>query len=193
MKRSIGRILTLAAVLVGTSASGRAQEVAPFHANVRIVEQYYCYGDADIFTVGLRLEVKVTNRSQEPIYFLSNMVPFMEKIAATLEDAKKGKYAAQVTSSHYLTGKEQRPREIHVEPGATVMLQVEDGIPAPYKSDPPIPGTAAPGTHALQLVLSPEYEPSDRPEKSGFQESITTEPFLVSVPKNPTMSKCHRD
>jgi len=55
----------------------------------RVVEQKYCRGDADIFTVSLELELEIENPSGTPVQLLWPMVPWVGKVASGVADAEQ--------------------------------------------------------------------------------------------------------
>jgi hypothetical protein len=158
-------------------------------ADVRLVGQQYCVGDNDHFVVSLTLKITVTNLSKQSFAIPSNLVPWVGRIASSSEDAHSGRYKYEVSGSHYLVDSPSQPPDLLVNPGKPVVLDSGYDVVARYRPTPEMSKTVA-GTYALQLVLRPEYRGFGDQVNPDVKESITTEPFLFTVPPNPAVIEC---
>lgn len=175
----------------------QASEPVPgFRTVVKVVNQTYCYGDSDVFTVSLDLRIGVVNSSERALLFAPGLVPYTGRVATSIEAAKKGRYVQEWTPSRYLTEPPAKARGVEVKPGHSFLLRIKYGVPARYRTTPKIPGTLPSGKYALQLVLRPKFQ-SARPggsESSGSDtevRSITTAPVLFEIPESVSAAQCH--
>src|SRR5436305_7830885 len=67
---TIAASLYLATVLYG------AEKAKPVHGSIKILQQKYCYSDAETFVVSLKLKLSVRNASERATYLPSDMTPF---------------------------------------------------------------------------------------------------------------------
>lgn len=158
-------------------------------AKARVVEQKYCRGDADLFTVSLRLKVEVFNSSETPVYLLWPMVPLVGKVASSVGDAEAGRFLYEQTASHY-PQEVTRFERLKIDPGKSVTVQTGYDLIARHDPAFSYPKSLFAGTYALVLVVRPEEEPPTQMEGPDTLKSITTEPFVVEVPTNPKLVRC---
>lgn len=158
-------------------------------AKVRVVEQRYCRGDADAFTVSLGLEIEIENPSKTLVHLLWPMVPWVGKVASSVGDAEAGRFLYEQTASHYPQGRTRFER-LKLEPGKKVSKRSEYYLIARHNAAFSLPKSVSPGTYAVVLTLSPEEEPPTRMEGPDTMKSITTEPFVVEVPVDPKLVSC---
>jgi hypothetical protein len=176
------------------SGSAPAQSGRVYRAVVQVINQNYCYGDDEVFTVSLDLRIKVVNSARTTLFFASDMVPYSGKVAKSTDAVRAGHYIQEWTPSRYLT--EPPPRKAHrieVKPGHSFVLRVKYGVPGRYRVTPPIAGTLPVGKYALQLRLQPE-DLSRLARRSGTRgvelDSLTTEPVLFEIPQGVTATDC---
>lgn len=110
--------------------------------------QTYCYGDADVFTVSLALDIEITNKSLVAIYVNElNLIPYVGRLAATLQDAQSGKYLFELTGTHiYPSNYVFRNRVVRVKPGESITIPSGYDILARYKTEARIGNTVSSGT-----------------------------------------------
>lgn len=187
------RQLILIVFLFGNIVLIRAQEGIragrePVLAKASIIRQGYCRGDADLFTVSLKLSLKIANSSKTPVYLLWPMVPMVGKVAASTTEAEAGRFLYEITASHYPQAVTSFNR-LKIEPGKVVTLQT--GYDLVARRDPGFsyPKSLSAGTYSLILVLGPEEEPPAQMQGSTLR-SITTEPLVVEVPADPKLVSC---
>ena len=186
--------LGISLAIFGLAPSALAGQNDGAKALVQITDQEYCYSDAETFVVSLSLEVTVINLSSKSIYYRSDMTPIVGKVASSLKEARNGKFLYELSATIY-PGPNQKPgRKIRVKPGRSVVLQSGYGVLASYDATATFPGTVqSGGAYALQLVLYPEMVPPKKERKRALRKelkSITPEPFLFQVPKEPTITSC---
>jgi hypothetical protein len=158
-------------------------------AKASIVQQKYCRAVADVFTVSLKLKIRVHNSSRLPVYLLWPLIPWEGKVASSITNAEAGYFLYDQTASHYLQD-EVRFKRLKVEPGKTVKLQ--SGYDLIARRDPAfsLPDSVSAGSYALVLVLRPEESPPTQLQDSATLQSITIAPFTVDVPTNPNFVDC---
>jgi hypothetical protein len=137
------RQLILVFFLLGSVRVASAQEatrvsVEPITARVSILEQSYCRGDADLFTVSLKLKLEAVNSSKRPVYVLWPMIPLVGKVAGSVGEAKAGHFLYEMTASHYPQNITRFER-LKVEPGETVTVQTGYDLIARHDLHSPIP------------------------------------------------------
>ena len=161
----------------------------PLVAKVSILNEKFCRADADVFTVSIKLKIEVTNSSKSTVHLLWPMVPWVGKVASNLEEAEAGHFLFEQTASHY-------PQDsIHfeslkIEPGKKVILQSGYDLIARHDPAFSFPKSLATGSYGLTLVLRPEEAPSSELQGPDAIQSITTDPFLVRIPRHPKLTIC---
>jgi hypothetical protein len=155
----------------------------------RIVEQKYCRADADLFTVSLKLDVEVFNSSKTSVGLPPNMIPWVARVAASAKDAESGHYLYEVTRSHYLL--DSGPAEsLRIEPEKATTLHTGYDLVAKYDPAFAYPKTIAPGSYGIVLVLRPETDLPSQGRSAQAIDSLTTEPFMITVPQHPKVVDC---
>jgi hypothetical protein len=155
-------------------------------AKARVVEQKYCRGDADTFTVSFGLEIEIENPSKTAVHVLWPMVPWVGKVASSIGDAEAGRFLYEQTASHYPQSPTHFER-LKLEPGSKVSKRSEYYLIARRDAAFSLPKSVSAGTYAVVLVFSPEDEPPAQMAGPDTIRSITTEPFLVEVPAAPKL------
>jgi hypothetical protein len=181
--------LVMVSLAFGQVSQPHADKPNPLRTRAYVVEQRYCRADADLFTVSLRLDVEVSNASKTPTYVRPTMIPWVGKVAATIADAQSGHYLYEITGSHYPRGSSSSGR-LRIAPRKSVMLHTGYDLVARYNAEFSYPKSLSPGSYAIVLVLKPETQPPSRGQRSRIVESLTTEPFLIEVPKHPKLVNC---
>jgi hypothetical protein len=160
-------------------------------AEARVLGQRYCGGDADLFTVALDLEIRVTNNSKGILYLRSDMVQSSIRVAPDLEAARRGSYMYESDSGMSVwSGDHKFPpvREVRILPGRTAIFRVGSAVIAKYNPDFSLPGTVPPGRYALQVLLRPEKEfpHFNHPEL----KSLTVDPMAFEIKEDPHPTRC---
>jgi hypothetical protein len=81
----------------------------------RVVEQKYCRGDADVFTVWFGLELEIENPSTTPVHLLWPMVSWVGKVASSVGNAEAGRFLYEQTATYYPQG-QRRFERLKLEP-----------------------------------------------------------------------------
>jgi hypothetical protein len=158
-------------------------------SKVRIVEQKYCRGDADAFTVSLGLDIEIENPSETPVHLLWPLVPWVGKVASSVGDAQAGRFLFEQTASHY-PQTQTHFELLELKPGKTVTKRSGYYLIARRDAAVSLPGSVSPGRYAVVLVLSPEEVPPAQMHGSGILESMTTKPFVVEIPAHRKLVSC---
>ena len=189
MRQLILLLCLLVTVCVVDAQQANGVSGGPITARVSILQQSYCRGDADVFTVSLRLKLEVVSSSKTRVYVLWPMVPFIGKVARSLGDAESQRFLYEMTASHYAQDITRFDR-LKIEPGNKVTVQTGYDLVARYEGAVSIPWSVSAGSYAVVLVLMPEEEPPTRLKGPETLKSLTTEPFVVEVPAHPKLVKC---
>jgi len=163
-------------------------ESSAVRVKARVVEQKYCRGDADVFSIWLRVELEIDNSSNKPAYLLWPMVPWVGMVASSIADAEVGRFLYEQTASHYPQSRTHLER-LKLEPGK-VLKRSEYYLIARHSPAFSLPRSVAAGSYGLVLVLRPEEEPPPELRGSEIVQTITTKPFLVRVPSHPKLAVC---
>ena len=185
--------LGISLAIFGLMPSVLAGQDEGVRAVVRVTDQKYCYADPEIFRVSLSLEITISNLSSKSIYFRSDMAAHYGQLASGLKEAHNGKFFQEMSPTFYPKLNQKSGRKIRVKAGRSVVLRRRYGVLARYNTTPKIDGTVPSGTYALQIVLHPEMMPPKKKRKRALREelkSITPEPFLFQVPKDPKITRC---
>jgi hypothetical protein len=188
MTRLLCCVFILSALVPPLQTGELSAQDSGLRAEPRIVSQGYCRADADLFSVTIKLDIKVFNKSKKPVYLASTMTPWIAKVAKSSEDARAGNYLYQVSWSHYPTTV-AASRVLPIAPEKQIVIH--SGYDLIARQDPTFdyPNSVSPGRYALVLVLRPEQvgPASDK----QVADVITTEPFTVKIPKHPTLRTCN--
>jgi|SRR5579862_974102 len=192
MRQLITIVLLFGGVLSLSAQQTTAAKPAPVTAKVSILQEKYCRADADVFTVSLKLKLEVTNSSDATVQLLWPMVPWVAKVASTVEEAESGRFLYEQTASHY----PQEPvhfDQLKIEPGKKIRVQSGYALVARHDPAFSLPKSVSAGSYGVILVLKPEEEPSAQLQGPETLQSITTDPFLVRVPSNPKLTVCEAE
>jgi hypothetical protein len=176
-----------------------------------ILSQQYCYGDADLFSVRLKLRVKYTNRTDRTLILDKEIGKawFGVSVARSTEDLAAGKYEYNPNIDWFFSDKDQFPKRPSLDqpgpdftilaPGQTFESNIDTGVFAQYEGPKDVAGSIRSGTHVLQIKLSAWNHPGN---PSEFQKSwrlvgllltgeIKTGPMTIVIPPNPSVQdKC---
>ncbi|HTS09727.1 MAG TPA: hypothetical protein VMP68_29445 [Candidatus Eisenbacteria bacterium] len=192
MRQLIAIVLLFGGVLRLSAQQTTVSKPASITVKASILQEKYCRADADVFTVSLKLKLEVTNSSESTVQLLWPLVPWVGKVASSMDAAESGRFLYEQTASHY-------PQEtIHfdrlkIESGKTVTLQSGYDLVARHDPAFSLPQSVSAGSYGLILVLKPEEEPPAQLQGSETLQSITTDPFLVRVPSRPKLAVCEAE
>jgi hypothetical protein len=189
--------------------SARGQGDQPLKAIPELFGTRYCYGDAEIYSVWLRLRVKYVNQTNK-ILILDREIGkawYGEKVARNLEELAAGKYEYNPNNDWFFSDKDKLPVRpsldspgadfVFLAPGETFQSELNTGVVAQYESPKNFVGSIGKGTHVLELELSAwnhpgevsEFEKSWRKFGQLVSGTIKTEPLEIRIPSNPKVEK----
>jgi hypothetical protein len=158
-----------------------------------VVQQSYCYGDAEVFTVPMSIDLQITNLSKRSYYITSDLAPVRGRVATSLEEAQRGNYIVEWNPTRYPREGDKSHPVILLRPGHSSVLHIGYAVVARFKAAPSIDGTVPPGRYALQLDLRTENgfaEPAKDDDAKGRIVSLKTEPISFEVPANVNPPEC---
>lgn len=205
------RVMFLAAIalLMTVTANLLDAQDQPLKAVPEVVGTRYCNGDAEVFSVWLKLRVKFVNRSKRAVILDKEIGKawYREKVARTLEDLHAGKYEYNPNIDWFFSDKDKLPDKpkakspspdfVILSPGQTFESEINTSVVAQYENPKDFAGSIRPGVHIFQMELSAWNHPD---EASVFAKSwqkfgdlvtgvIRTEPLEISIPSNPKVER----
>jgi hypothetical protein len=167
-----------------------AKKTGAVRAIVRVLQQHYCSGDAEVFTASLKLDVELQNILDRPIAFRDDLVPTVARVSRSFAAAEAGKFDYQDAWTRYAQS-EPKIQWREIAPGRSVTLHTTYALVARYKDEPSIPGTLPPGSYVAQLEFQPEYQnvKGNRSTRTNV-ESFSTEPFAIKIPDSVSPEQC---
>jgi hypothetical protein len=169
----------------------------------------YCYGDADVYVVWLKLRVKYVNQTHKTLILDKEIGKawYGQKVARNLDDLAAGKYEYNPNIDWFLTDKHKLPHKpnlnspcsdfVVLAPGETFVSEINADVVAQYENPKDFVGSIRPGVHVLQLELSSWNHPGESAVFVGswrkFGELVTgvvkTEPLEILIPSIPKSKK----
>lgn len=188
----ISALLLLSPTLNASAQQMHEPQSSVIAVKAHVVEQKYCRGDSDTFSVSLAVELEIENSSKTPVYLLWPIVPWVGKVASSIEGAEAGKFMYEQTASHYPQEKTHFER-LKLEAGKKVLRRSGYYLIARHDPAFALPKSVSAGTYGLVLVLRPEEEPPAELQGPGTLQSVTTDPFLIRIPSHPKLTVCEAD
>jgi hypothetical protein len=181
----------------------------PVKAVPELVGTRYCYGDAEVFSVWLKLRVTYINQSERTVILDKEIGKawYSEKVARTFEDLAAGKYEYNPNIDWFFTGKDKMPDKskadspgadfVILPPGHTFENEINTNVVAQYENPKDFAGSVRPGVHVFQMDLSAWSHPGNASEfaKSWrkFGDLVTgvikTEPIEIRIPSDPKVER----
>jgi hypothetical protein len=175
----------------------------------KLIDTKYCYGDAEVYSVWLRLRMKYVNRTKKNLILDKQIGKawYSVKVARNLDALAAGKYEYDPNTDWFVSDKELLPDKpngdspspdfVVLAPGETFVSEVNAAVVAQYKNPKDFPGSIRSGVHVLQLELSARNHPG---EASAFAEPwrkfgelvtgvIKTEPIEIRIPSDTKIEK----
>lgn len=169
----------------------------------------YCYGDAEVFSVWLKLRMKYVNRSDRTVILDKQIGKawYGIKVARTLEDLSAGRYEYNPNIDWFFSDKDNLPERpnkkspgpdfIVLSPGQTFESEVNTGVFAQYENPKNFAGSIRSGVHVFQMELSAWNHPGKASEfakswrKFGdlVTGAIETEPLEIRIPSDPKVER----
>jgi hypothetical protein len=206
-------LLTVIPILLTASVSLPTKDDQPLRVIPELIGKRYCYGDAEVFSIWLKLQVKYVNRTDKTLILDKEIGKawYGVKVARNLEDLESGTYEYNPNIDWLFSDKDKLPDWPSPDspgpdfailtPGQTFESEIDTWVVAQYENPKKFPGSIRPGVHVLQMELSAWNHPG---EVSAFEKSwrkfgnlvtgvIKTEPLEIRVPSNPKVEKkCER-
>jgi hypothetical protein len=170
----------------------------------RLVSQRYCYGDAEVFSVLLKLNMRYENWSKEAAILDKEIGKAWYRIAVARDfnNLAAYRYEYHPIIDWFFTD-EERPVEPDsdspgsefaiLKPGQTFENEINTAVIAQYENLQNFPGSIRSGVHVLQMELSawnhpgaPDYYAASWRDRGQLVTGlIKTEPLQIQVPSNP--------
>jgi hypothetical protein len=170
-----------------------------------LINERYCYGDAEVFAVWLKLSVKYTNHANQKLILDKGIGKawYGVKVARNFEDLSAGRYEYSPNIDWTESSQEKLKADspggnfIVLAPGDTFQNEINASVVAQYENPKNFAGAIRPGSHVLQLDLSAWGRAADA---SKFAKSwrkfgdlvtgvIRTEPLEIKVLSTPNVEK----
>jgi hypothetical protein len=188
--RKLAKIVLLSVAFIQTM-SGQSSHV--LRVNGLVVQQNYCYGDDDVFTVPLELKIVITNVSKRAYHITSDLAPVAGRVAVNVAEAQRGHYIAEWNPTRYPKDENKNHPTVSIGPGHSTLLHIGYAVVARFNASPSIPGTVPPGRYVLQLDLRTEKgfaEGSIEDDAKGRIVSLKTEPISFWIPAKVNPTEC---
>ena len=202
-------LLVITPLLMAVATRLPATQEQPLKAVPELIGTRYCYGDAEVFSVWLKLRVKYVNQSERTVILDKEIGKawYGIRVARTLEDLSAGKYEYNPNIDWFFSDKDKLPDKPNAEapsadfvilsPGQTFKGEINTGVIAQYENLKDFAGSIRPGVHVFQMELSTWNHPG---EASEFAKSwqkfgdlvtgvIKTEPLEIRIPSNPKVER----
>jgi hypothetical protein len=176
-----------------------------------LVGTRYCHGDAEVYSVWLKLRMKYVNRTHKTLMLDKEIGKawYGVKVARNLEELAAGKYEYNPNIDWFFSDKDKLPDQskgdspssdfVVLAPGKSFMSEINATVFAQYENPKNFSGSIRSGVHVLQLDLSAWNHPGEAEvfaeSWSKFGELVTgvvkTEPLELRIPSNPKVEeKC---
>lgn len=185
-------IISIIVLVFQPLASGQSVQHA-LRVKGHVTRQSYCYGDADVFTVPMNLDIQVTNISKQRYFLTSDVAPVAAHVAGSVEQAQNGVYVAEWYPTRYPKDTVESHTSLSLAPGRSTVLHIAYAVVARFKTSPSIPGTISPGKYVLQLDLKTENgfaESAQDDDTNGRVVSLKTEPIVFEIPQGVKPEQC---
>src|SRR5215813_6509616 len=173
-------LLAIAPLLLTVAANRPTTQDQPLKAVPELIGTRYCYGDAEVFSVWLKLRVKYINQSERAVILDKEIGKawYGEKVARTLDDLSAGKYEYNPNIDWFFSDKDKLPNKPNAEspsadfavlsPGQAFENEINASVFAQYENPRDFAGSVRPGIHIFQMELSAWNHPG---EASKFAKS----------------------
>jgi len=201
-------LLTVAALLTIATVNHPTKDNQPVKAIPEVIGTRYCYGDAELFSVWLRLRVKYVNRTDKTLILDKEIGKawYGEKVARNLGELAAGKYEYNPIIDWFYD-KDKLPEQQNADspgsdfavlaPGQTFESEINASVFVQYENPKNFAGSIRSGPHVFQMELSAWSHPGDA---SAFAKSwrnfgelvtgvIKTEPLEIRIPSDPKVEE----
>lgn len=202
-------LLAITPLLAAPSVPTRDDQ--PLGAVPEVAGTRYCYGDAEVFSVWLKLRVKYVNRTDKTLILDREIGKawYSEKVARNLEDLAAAKYEYNPNIDWFNTDKDKLPHKpktdspspdfVVLPPGQTFESEINASVVVQYENPKNFVGSIRPGIHVFQMELSAWNHPGEASEYAKSWRKfgqlvmgvVKTEPLEIRIPSNPNVEeKC---
>jgi hypothetical protein len=169
-------LLASAPLLVVVAANRPATQDQPVRAVTELVGTRYCYSDAEVFSVWLKLRVTYINQSEKTLILDKEIGKawYSEKVARTFKDLSAGKYEYNPNIDWFFSDKDKTPDKpkadspsadfVILSPGQTFESEINTGVVAQYENRKDFAGSVRSGAHVFQMDLSAWSHPGEASE-----------------------------
>jgi len=202
-------LLTILPLLLTTAVNTPTKDDQLLRAVPELVGTRYCDGDAEVYSVWLKLRVRFVNRTDRTL-ILERAIGrawYRVKVARNLERLAAGDYEYNPKIDWFFTNKNElleKPRTdspgadfVLLAPGGAFESEINTGVFGQYENPESFRGSIRPGVHVFQMELSAWSHPG---KASEFAESwrkfgelvtgvIRTEPLEIRIPSEPKVEK----
>jgi hypothetical protein len=196
--------LTIGVLSVPTVANPVTPD-QPISVTPELIGQKYCYGDAEVFSVWLKLRMRYKNQSERTLILDKQIGKawYGVTVARTMQDLAARKYEYNPNIDWIITDEDKRPvrpsptpprKDFAIlAPGQSFENETDASVIAQYENTKQVVGAIEPGSHIFQMELSAWSHPGTVSEfekrwnKLGqvVTGEIETEPIEIQVPANP--------
>jgi hypothetical protein len=186
-----------------------AQDDQSIKAIPELIGTRYCFGDAEVYSVMLKLRMKYVNRTHKTLILDKEIGKawYEENVARSLDELAAGKYEYNPNKDWFFSDKRKLPDKPNTDspssdfvvlaPGETFVSEINAAVVAQHENPKNFAGSIRSGVHILQLELSAWSHPG---ESAVFAESwrkfgelmtgvIKTEPLEIRIPLDPKVEK----
>jgi hypothetical protein len=199
-------LLVATPLLVAGNPPTKELEAVP-----EVVGMRYCYGDADLFSVWLKLRVQYVNRTTETLILDREIgkLYYQVKVARNLEDLAARRYEYNPNIDWIFSDKDNLPERpktdpvgsdfVVLAPGQAFESEINPWVFAQYGNAKDVPGSIRAGRHVVQMYIvawtrpgeASEYAKSWRKFGRLVTGVVTTNPVEIRVASNPSVEqKC---
>ena len=211
MRVNLCLLILLAMTPLLAAPSVPTRDDPPLGAVPEVAGTRYCYGDAEVFSVWLKLRVKYVNRTDKTLILDREIGKawYSEKVARNLEDLAAAKYEYNPNIDWFFTDKDKLPHKpktdspspdfVVLPPGQTFESEINASVVVQYENPKNFVGSIRPGIHVFQMELSAWNRPGEASEYAKSWRKfgqlvmgvVKTEPLEIRIPSNPNVEeKC---
>src|SRR5882724_4380629 len=138
--------------LLGPASAGDQKGL---RVTATIIDKVYCKADNELFTMSVKMKVRVLNLSKESVGIRGPLIPWVARIAKNMKEAEAGHFIFEVTRSYYAQ-KPEPPQILRIDKGRSIDIDTGYDFVARYNDSFSYPKSLSPGTYAVVLVFKPQ-------------------------------------
>lgn len=189
-----------------TTAVAQAPSAPQLQLTASILEQSYCSANADAITLRLKIRLRYTNVSSQPVILYKGHDLFFQTKIRSEADAAKQSYQVHLLNMHYFDEEFERiearsPSKVFVTRGQNQSFEREliVGIGVTDHAKERTSNSVHPGPHALQLIVSTWYQSPKLAEelrqkwqRKGYlwSQPLSSVPIKVDIQKPNAAPAC---